>query len=98
MYMKNKQYKHVLVSLFHLYAVSGPLTLCQCRVAPLPNINSWIRACAAYSKHFESIGAPHAILKVYRVYPYTIYLRRPLVYSIGVGPIYFQNYMGSAYV
>ena len=32
----------------------------------------WVVAC---------IGAPHAILKMYRVYPYTIY-------SIGVDPIY----------
>ena len=30
------------------------------------------------------IGAPHAILKIYRGYPYTM-----LVYSIGVDPIYF---------
>ena len=36
-----------------------------------------------------TIGAPHVILKIYKVYPYTI------VYSIGVDPIYFKNCMGS---
>ena len=39
----------------------------------------------------ESISAPLAILKTYRVYPYTIYC------SVGVDPIYFKNCMGSAY-
>ena len=35
---------------------------------------------------------PHVILKIYKVYPYTIYSR---VYSIGVDLINFKNYMGS---
>ena len=36
-------------------------------------------------EHDRIIGAPHVILKIYKVYPYTI------------GYIYFKNCMGSAY-
>ena len=51
----------------------------------------------------QTKGAPHVILKIYKVYPYT----KKIVYGIGVNlikirlysgrPYIFQNYMGSAF-